>query len=239
MSDAPYVQFFTSDFLGGTSGMTAATKGVYITLLCLMYDTEKPLSQATDALARRCGCTVPAFKKAIQALSEDGKITVDEGGIWSEKCEKHIAQRRERRNSAKAAAKKRWEKTQQKQGKADADALQPQCQPEPEPYRDTLTSNDVKGANAPTQAEVVDATKEAIWNRGVPFLTERGTPERQARSQIGKWLRDSGAEAVYDALAAASKSGTQDPIPYIEEVLKPEPSVSEMVKAAMKRIQHA
>lgn len=133
MSEAPYVPFYTSDFLAGTSGMTAATKGVYITLLCLMYEAERPLSQQWDTLARRCGCTLPAFKKSISALQDDGKIAVINGEIWSEKCEKHIAQRRERRDSAASAAKKRWEKSKENQGKVDASALRPQCQPEPEP----------------------------------------------------------------------------------------------------------
>lgn len=130
---APYVPFYTSDFLGGTSGMTAATKGVYITLLCLMYEEEGPLPQKWDTLARRCGCTLPAFTKAIQDLVDDGKISVLGSGLWSEKCEKHIAQRCERRDSAKAAAEKRWEKVKQNQGMSDANAMPETCQPEPEP----------------------------------------------------------------------------------------------------------
>lgn len=142
MSDAPYVQFYTSDFLAGTSGMTASCKGVYITLLCQMYEGEAPLKQSWDMLARRCGATLPAFKKALEALQDDGKITLVDGGIWSPKCEKHITLRRERQKSAKAAAEKRWEKTKEKQGKPDATAYDPQCYPEPEPYkdRDTIVS---------------------------------------------------------------------------------------------------
>ena len=135
----PYVNFYTSDFLGGTSGMTAATKGVYITLLCLMYETEAPLRQDWATHARRCGCTKSAFFKAVAALTDEGKIHETDAGIWSEKCEKHIALRRERTNSASAAAKKRWQKTQQKHGKAGADAMRAQCQPEPEPEYTPLT----------------------------------------------------------------------------------------------------
>ncbi len=138
----PYVPFYTSDFLAGTSGMTAATKGVYITLLCLMYEAEGPLPQKWDTLARRCGCTLPAFKRALSDLQDDGKIESSDEGLWSEKCDKHITQRRERSDSARAAANKRWEKTQQKQGEANADASNAQCQPEPEPepLRDTYVS---------------------------------------------------------------------------------------------------
>ena len=133
MSDSPYVPFFTSDFLGGTSGMTAATKGVYITLLCLMYEAEEPLGQNWETLARRCGATLPAFKKAISILEDDDKISVLGEGLWSKKCDKHLTHRRDRQNSAKAAAKKRWEKSEEKQRKTDANASSPQCHPEPDP----------------------------------------------------------------------------------------------------------
>jgi len=133
MSDRPFVPFYTSDFLAGTSGMTAATKGVYITLLSLMYEAEAPLPQSWETLARRSGCTMPSFKKAIEALQDDAKITITDAGIWSDKCDKHITQRRERSDSAKAAAKKRWGKDKGKQGRADATAYPAQCKPEPEP----------------------------------------------------------------------------------------------------------
>jgi uncharacterized protein YdaU (DUF1376 family) len=142
VSDRPFVPFYTSDFLAGTSGMTASTKGVYITLLSLMYEAEAPLPQSWETLSRRCGCTKSSFKKAIEALEDDAKVSVTDAGIWSEKCDKHIAQRRERSDSAKAAAKKRWEKTQQNQPNTNATASSAQCKPEPEPYskRDTKVS---------------------------------------------------------------------------------------------------
>ena len=108
-----------------------------------MYDAEAPLGQQWDTLARRCGCTLPAFKKAMAALQDDGKVSVGGDGIWSQKCEKHITLRRERQNSAKAAAKKRWEKTKEKQGQGDADACDPHCQPEPEPESDLLRDTKV------------------------------------------------------------------------------------------------
>jgi uncharacterized protein YdaU (DUF1376 family) len=136
MSETPYIPFYTSDFLGGTGGMTAATKGVYITLLCLMYEADGPLTQQYDTLARRCGCTLPAFKRAVQALEDDGKVVVLDDGLWSQKCEKHVAQRRERRRSATSAAKTRWEKTKEKQGEADKAAMRKACQPEPEPEKE-------------------------------------------------------------------------------------------------------
>lgn len=136
MSESPFVPFYTSDFLAGTSGMTAAARGVYITLLCLMYEAEAPLPQSWDTLARRCGCTLPAFRRAVASLEDDGKLTASDAGIWSAKCDKHIAQRRERQRSAAAAAAKRWRKDEENQRPTDASASSAQCKPypEPEPY---------------------------------------------------------------------------------------------------------
>lgn len=181
MSDNPYIPFYTSDFLGGTSGLTAAQRGVYITIICMIYEAEGPLAQKWDTLARRCGATLPAFKSAISALEDDGKIEVSENGIWSKKCEKHLAHRRHRQRSAKAAAKTRWEKTQQKQRPSEANACSSQCQPEPEP--------DIsKGPNGPLSelpppideiSEAVSAYNTAAERAGWSKV-QKMTPARRA-----------------------------------------------------------
>lgn len=235
MSKTPYIPFYTSDFLGGTSGMSAATKGVYITLLCLMYESEGPLTQKIDVLARRCGATPRWFKAALSDLKDDGKVIEKDGGLWSPTCEKHIEKRRAVKTTNANNARIRWEKTQQKQGKVDATAMRPQCQPEPEPYSNTLE------ANASNEGQAFDATESAIWKRGVPFLTERGIGEPKARQMIGKWIRDHGSADLFKALAEAAKSGTGDPIPYITKILtRPvQPSVAEMVQRAGRKLRHA
>lgn len=133
MTDSAYVKFYTSDFLGGTSGLTAATKGVYITLLMLMYETEAPLKRSYASLARACGASNSAFKKAMEALIEEGKIVILEDGVWSEKVEKHISTRANLRRRNAFSAFVGWEKRKQNQGPPDANASATQCQPEPEP----------------------------------------------------------------------------------------------------------
>jgi uncharacterized protein YdaU (DUF1376 family) len=214
VSEAPFVNFYTSDFLAGTSGMTASSKGVYITLLCLMYEAEAPLQQSWETLARRCGCTLPAFRRALSALQDDGKITVSDAGIWSQKCDKHIVQRRERQSSAKAAAKTRWEKTKENQSKADATAYHPHCQPEPEP---DLTIE----ANASMDGGAVEATDFAkqLFDRGVGFLKRHGTPEPQARAVIGRWRKTYTDTDIFDAFARCSKQGAVEPISWITAAL--------------------
>jgi uncharacterized protein YdaU (DUF1376 family) len=213
MSEAPFVNFYTSDFLAGTGGMTAATKGVYITLLCLLYEAERPLTQSRDVLARRCGCTVPAFEKALDVLCDEGKIERGPDGIWSKKCEKHIASRRERRSSAKAAAEKRWKKAEGKQGAADARASSAQCKPEPEPeieYKEANASLSPDG-DEPFFPKPLDDVAEAVaaYNAAA---SQSGWPEvrilsKSRRSALAARLRECGGlEGWACALAKAQAS---------------------------------
>lgn len=225
MSDQPFIPFYTSDFLAGTGGMTAATKGVYITLLCLIYEAEAPLSQDWYTLARRCGCTLPAFKKAIEMLADDAKIEIVEGRIWSEKCEKHLASRRQRRTDARSAAKKRWEKTEEKQAEGDAVAMPRVCQPKPKPKLDKERKEDANASlssqddllvpEAKPFDEVAQAVEEyrlAAEQSGWPQIRLLSKPRRSA---LQARLKDAGGlpgwrEALRKAQASSHCCGQND-----------------------------
>lgn len=58
MSDTPFIKFFPGDFLDGTSGLTPADRRVYITLLCLMWEGEGPITMDEGRLARRLGLDI-------------------------------------------------------------------------------------------------------------------------------------------------------------------------------------
>lgn len=208
MSETPYIPFYTSDFLGGTSGMTASCKGVYITILCLIYEAEGPLKQKWDILARRCGCTLPAFKRAVSDLEDDGKLEVSEAGIWSPKCEKHLTQRRERQNSARSAAETRWGKTKQKQGKADAGAMRKQCQPEPEPdIKEEPKGSLSSGDDAQPFDEIAECVSEYNATARQAGWPEVKVLSKARRSALSQRLRECGGiEGWRHALAKARAS---------------------------------
>ena len=178
MSTKPYIPFYTSDFLAGTGGLTGAVKGVYITMLCMIYESEAPLKQSWDTLARRSGVTLPAFKKAIDTLVDDGKIVIVDDGIWSEKCEKHLERRVHREISARSSAKKRWEKSEEKQGKADANAMRTVCYPEPEP--------DKKKINKRKRSSMKEG--QVISEAQIEQSKKRGWTETQARAEFEKFV---------------------------------------------------
>jgi hypothetical protein len=66
MSELPWVQFFPSDWLGGTRTLTVVETGVYITLIASMYDQGRPLTDPPDRLARLCGASTKQFVGALE-----------------------------------------------------------------------------------------------------------------------------------------------------------------------------
>lgn len=85
-----------------------------------------------------------------------------------------------------------------------------------------------------SDGDAVDATDE-IWSKHREWLTQQGIPDRQARSLIGKWLKDSTPEQVRNAFVDAFKAKTGDPVPYITEILKPAPDVQSLLAQAVRR----
>ena len=121
MSDTPFIKFYPSDFLGGTSGLSPAERGVYITLLCLIYEYDGPVPRDDARLARRCGAPKATFRRALEALILDGKITEENGALSNKRAEKALVDRQNRSRNATIAINKRWdaqrEKSEQKQGR--------------------------------------------------------------------------------------------------------------------------
>lgn len=109
----PYIPFYHGDFLNGVSGLNAQERGVYITLLALMWEHGEPITSNPSYLARQCGTTVPAFKKCLQVLIDLGKIKEDEDGLWNARAREEI-EKREAKSKA-AASSARSKKSSQKE----------------------------------------------------------------------------------------------------------------------------
>lgn len=131
MTDTPFIKFYPSDFLGGTSGLSPAERGVYITLLCLMYESDGPIARDDARLARRCGAPKAAFIRILDALIDVGKVTQDGDMLSNRRAEKALMDRTNRTQNAAHAAKERWsapaKKNEQNQGQEDAGAMPEQC----------------------------------------------------------------------------------------------------------------
>ena len=130
MSD-PWVKFYPSDWLAGTSGLTAAERGVYVTIVMLIYENEGPITVDEGRLARRCGTTKAAFKKLFQGLCDEEKLTFEGGKISNKRAEKELCNRAIRSQKAKSSADQRWNgqrgKSEQNQDPDNANALKKSC----------------------------------------------------------------------------------------------------------------
>jgi hypothetical protein len=65
-----------------------------------------------------------------------------------------------------------------------------------------------------------EAQVEAVWKTCPAKLEALHVDKKQARSVIGKWLKNAPPQKVMEAICAAEKIGTLDPIPYVTEALK-------------------
>lgn len=133
MSASPWFQFYPTDWLAGTADLTAMERGVYITLLALMYDRGGPLPIDHARLSRRCNMTGPAFLRALESLIREGKITSDGEKISNPRVENELSATSSRRENAKNSANSRWVKVEQKQQSVYATASVSHMLPEPEP----------------------------------------------------------------------------------------------------------
>lgn len=116
MSDekAAWVKFYPSDWLAGTRGMSAAETGVYITLIALMYEREGLVELNVARLARMCGTSNAAFKKTLDVLIEDGKVTLSDGQLSQKRVLEELSNTQKRRALASQAAISRWDKNHEK-----------------------------------------------------------------------------------------------------------------------------
>lgn len=220
--------------------------GSYMLLLMAMWSRrDLELNDNEHQLATICRASRVQFRRKIwPTLSEffvvaNGKVTHKRAKKEAEFVEKYLAKQSARKRENKSDKPLETmeppptaDEPRMNHGKStDASVEDPTQQPN-NPIVDSVTV--VTGADAP-----IDATKEAIWKRGIPFLCERGVPEREARSLVGKWLRDAGADSLFDALKAAAAAKTGDPVPYITEALKPAPDVAKLVAEATERLRIA
>ena len=81
--------------------------------------------------------------------------------------------------------------------------------------------SDPNGSEAPASPVYTDS-KHELWGEGVLILGQLGIPERAARSNIGRWLKDTGddAQTVLGAIQRARDHRIIDAIPWITQSLK-------------------
>ena len=127
MSATPSIDWYPSDWLGGTRTLSIEERAIYFDILMLIYESKGALSADPSRLARAIGTTRAKVAKALASLIEQGKLEVRGGFVFNEKAEKILQKIDEKSEKSRESAKARWSreklKTIENQGTSDADAM--------------------------------------------------------------------------------------------------------------------
>lgn len=144
MTNLPFVSFYPGKWLGRTAKLSATERGVFISLICEMYENMEPIKYDEKRLARLCGTTPNTLRKCCDALLEDEHLLVRVGSkIWNNRVEREIKTAQEKSKKQSKKSIEGWKKR-----KENNDAAMPrQSQPKPEPYIITSNNDFVFDAN--------------------------------------------------------------------------------------------
>lgn len=204
MNGLPYYPRYPRDFFDGTNGLSFELKGAYSMLIDLIYMSGGQLYDEPRFIAGHLNCSVRAWNGFRAELIKRGKISVKDGIISNFRADKELIiqrsfQDKQRENGSKSSKNKDLAKAvaEPKDSHTDTDT-------------DTLDDKSSNAADAP-----IDPVK-VMFDGGVSLLTSAGIPNAKARTLLGKWRKDHGAEAVIAAIGRAKREGAIDPVAFIE-----------------------
>lgn len=199
MSTTPWIKFYASDWLAGTSGLTAAERGVYITILALIYENGGAIRLDRSRLARRCGVPAGSFKRILEGLIAEGKLVEVDGGLTNRRAETELGERENLRTKHQSGAQKtntiRAKKNQQKQcpderpASRTADAYQ---KPETREKEEPNGSSKKRGSRLPPDWQLPKAWGEWAVAEGMDEVSVR----READKFRDYWVGVPGAKGV-------------------------------------------
>lgn len=211
----PWMPFYVADYLRDTRRLTPAEHGAYV-LLILEYWTAGGLPDDDAQLARITGMTPGEWRKAkptVQSFFYDGwkHGRIDEEIAKAEIKHERRSEAGKRGGKAKA---KLWQKSSNASGKLPDNALASSSQPQPQKDSEAIAS----GASAPVYTD----SRHELWGEGKSILRSLGVSERDAGSNIGRWLKtmQDDAQAVLSAIQRARDQRIINPIPWITQALK-------------------
>jgi len=222
MNGLPYYKRYPRDFIEGTIGLPFEVKAAYGLILDLIYLHDGRCPDDSGYISGVLGCSKHKWASLRRQLLATGKIVSGDGFLANSRAFLEL----------KLAEKYREKQRENASGPRKNKDLQ---KPRPN-HTDTDTERDTLEANASNDAGGVDFAK-VLFDRGVSFLGRHGTPERQARSLIGKWRKDYPDRDIFDAFSEASKQGVTDPASWIAARLRPRAANVvdwDAIKASMK-----
>lgn len=230
--------FYPRDWHLDTRCLSNTAKGVYIDLISSMYARGGPLPDDETELCRLCGCkTVRSLRPLLRELIEKEKIRLIDGMLVNNRAMEEIAAAHQRIEAGRKGGKARsaairaeYEPnttgTQAETCGTIEEKQQPNLKlPSPSPPPPYTSSNEdgrlgapqVVKNHPPGNGKPPDPVK-ALFDLGVALLTGTGTPEKQARSLVGKWRGQVGDEKLASILMGANRA--TEPVAYVTKAVK-------------------
>ena len=201
------------DYRKDTAHLGAAEHGAYL-LLIMHYWQTGGLPDDDRQLSRIACMNDREWKRSrsiVQAFFHDG---------WKHKrIDRELAHAHDVISKRRAAAQQRYSKSD---ASASANAGSKEC----------AKGGDTRVPPSPTHkhSEAIASggeppklpdPRELLWEAGPGALVAMGASEKEARSNIGRWLKTHQPGAVLDAIQRARDHGTKDPIPLVGRILQP------------------
>ncbi len=217
MATFPSLPLFTDAWVADTKHLSRLERGTYHDLLVLMWRSPNcRVPNETSWLAKRLDMTVQEVESEPLPLISEFCQT---DGNWL--CQKRLLKEwnwcRKKRKVNSEAAKTRWSKE-----KPNSEGnTEPHCPP---PHSTPPTIPEDK-SSAPTPSPIYTDSRHELWGEGIAILGQLGVAEKAARSNIGRWLRDTkdNVSGVLNAIQRARDTKPIDAIPWINMALRTVP----------------
>jgi uncharacterized protein YdaU (DUF1376 family) len=189
----------------------------WLLMLWMVAWEQTPCGSLPDddsLICARIGMSPKAYAKAREALMR-GWWKADDGRLYHKVItERVLAMLEYRRKEAERKGKNR--------GRTPEDKRSPAPVPRDNHGTDgtgTGTSSSVPYGTGGEPPSDSPSLQDNIFGYGVPLLTSSGTPEKQARSFIGKLRSGYQDQQVMDAIRACIKAQAAQPMEYIAKLL--------------------
>ena len=198
MSRTPWHKHYHQDALLGMASLSVELRGVYYTLLDLMYDRKGPLAESDQMMAARMCCSVKKWQKYREALLDAGKIHLDsDGRITNNRFENELKISCKRAENGAKGGRARHEN--QKSPNENNASTEIGLKQTPKPQNQIPEK---EGAKAPSvrASEFVETT-EAIWKL-LPSRKRKLTSKAKLVKPVTKILKAGHSSDVVIAAVA-------------------------------------
>lgn len=96
-SGAPWFKFFCRDWLDATRRLEPELRGIYVDLLCVMYDRDGPVPDDEAWVSHQLHISKRLWRSARERLIAAGKIRAVPGGLINDRAAAEIEERATRR----------------------------------------------------------------------------------------------------------------------------------------------